>query len=68
MANLYDNGILNLDKYTGHQQISKKINSLFPNDKEIKILDYGCGTGLVAEYLENIILQILMVLIVIKIY
>ena len=48
-ATRYDRAI-SLENYSGPSKIAEKINDLI-FDKNIKILDYGCGTGLVSEYL-----------------
>ncbi|XP_047125722.1 putative methyltransferase GWCH70_2453 [Hydra vulgaris] len=48
-ASKYDKAI-SLESYSGPSKIAEKINDLV-FDKNIKILDYGCGTGLVSEYL-----------------
>jgi len=47
----YDNNV-SQDQYTGPPRLADKIASLYPEEKEIKILDFGCGTGLVADALS----------------
>ena len=49
-ALVYDKAI-DIENYTGPRRISEKIVSLYPDQKNIDILDYGCGTGLVADFL-----------------
>ena len=43
-ANAYD--VIYADNKSCPQQIAKKLDSLFPNNKGNKILDYGCSTKL----------------------
>ncbi|XP_066922597.1 uncharacterized protein [Clytia hemisphaerica] len=53
-ANVYDEAI-RIEKYSGPGRIAAKVKELFPRDEDlsaIKILDYGCGTGLVADNLN----------------
>lgn len=52
-ASIFDDAI-RIEKYSGPVKIAAKVNSLFPNNKDIKILDYGCGTGLVADNLAKL--------------
>jgi len=46
----YDDALV-LEKYSGPVKMAEKINEMFAENKNIKILDYGCGTGLVADEL-----------------
>lgn len=50
-AKAYDDAI-RIEQYSGPGRIAKKVNDLFPSSKDIKILDYGCGTGLVGDNLH----------------
>ena len=52
-AKAYDDAI-RIEKYSGPFRIAKKVSDLFPDSKSIKILDYGCGTGLVGDHLHAI--------------
>lgn len=51
-AETYDRAV-GLEAYSGPAKIAEKINTLFPDNKTITILDYGCGTGLAADHLAN---------------
>lgn len=51
-ATLYDEA-LRVEACMGPVKISEKINQLFAENKEVKILDFGCGTGLVADNLKK---------------
>lgn len=50
-AKAYDDAI-RIEKYSGPVRIAKKVEALFPETKDIKVLDYGCGTGLVGDNLH----------------
>ena len=49
----YDDAI-RIEKYSGPGRIAAKVKQLFPNKEDIRILDYGCGTGLVADNLSDL--------------
>jgi len=49
----YDDAI-RIEKYSGPGRIAAKVKQLFPSEPDIKILDYGCGTGLVADKLSDL--------------
>ena len=49
-AQVYDKALV-IENYSGPARICEKILSLYVNNKNINILDYGCGTGLVADFL-----------------
>ena len=51
-AEVYDEAV-RIEKYSGPQHISEKVNSLFESKKDIDILDFGCGSGLVADHLTK---------------
>lgn len=50
-AKAYDDAI-RIEKYSGPERIAKKVSDLLPDSKDINILDYGCGTGLVGDNLH----------------
>jgi len=37
--------------YHAHQRLVEKIKELYPKQRNVKILDYGCGTGLASDAL-----------------
>ena len=49
-SEVYDEA-MRIEKYSGPQHISEKVNSFFESEKDINILDFGCGSGLVADHL-----------------
>ena len=49
-AQVYDEANKSM-QYNAPKFVADKIKELFPNNKDVKILDYGCGTGTIAEYL-----------------
>ena len=49
-AEVFDEAV-RIEKYSGPQHISGKVNSLFESKKVINTLDFGCGSGLVANHL-----------------
>lgn len=51
-AKIYDKAI-EIEKYSGPKRISDVIASLYPNNLKINVLDYGCGTGLVADFMSK---------------
>ena len=48
MGNYYDNYVKSLN-YVGPREIVKKMCDYTKNFQYLKILDFGCGTGLVGE-------------------
>ena len=51
-ANKYEDDVINLAGYVGHLITSELLLSYLRNTRA-KILDAGCGTGLVGEILNN---------------
>lgn len=50
LASTYD-GVTNAVAWSGPKKIVETLQKCYPNRRDISILDYGCGTGMVADVL-----------------
>lgn len=52
-AETYDRAV-GIELYSGPEKIADRVNQFYPDNKDINILDYGCGTGLAADHMAKL--------------